>query len=267
MVVSDSFKAAENARRGTIKVKETIRNMQEIKDIVDNSAEKTNELGMLSDQIGMIVDTIEDISSQTNLLALNAAIEAARAGSQGKGFAVVADEVRKLAEKASNSTHEIDTLIQNIQLTVKNITETMTEGAKTADIGVQQAQEAGIALDDILVASEGVSSQVKQTAAAVKDMQHAADEMEKSVLSVSAVIEQNTAAMEEMAASSNEVKKIVEQVSSSSRDNSEAIELVSEEISAITRQMEGINSMADSLDQISVELNQQIRKFKLKSVI
>src|SRR5882672_10833028 len=81
---------------------------------IQSSAEIINILGHRADDIGKIIEVIDDLAEQTNLLALNAAIEAARAGEHGLGFAVVADEVRKLAEKSTQSTKEIADLIQSI---------------------------------------------------------------------------------------------------------------------------------------------------------
>ena len=89
-VTKDSAEAAEAARLGARTVSETVKGMERIKQKVSLSAQAVTEMGARSDEIGTIVETIEDIASQTNLLALNAAIEAARAGEHGKGFAVVA---------------------------------------------------------------------------------------------------------------------------------------------------------------------------------
>ncbi len=262
-VVQGSAAASDAAKKGTTKVEDTLKGMQNIKQRVGVSAEKVQEMGSRSDQIGDIVTTIEDIASQTNLLALNAAIEAARAGEAGKGFAVVADEVRKLAERSSTSTKEIASLIKSIQKTVSEAVIAMDEGAKEVEKGVLIANEAGNSLVEILKAAEGVSEQAEQAAAAAEQMSASANELVAAVDSVSAVIEENTAATEQMAAGSTEVTQAIENIASVSEENSAAVEEVSASAEEMSAQVEEVTASAQTLAELAKQLQNVVNQFKV----
>ena len=114
-----------------------------IRDQIQETSKRIKRLGESSQEIGSIVELINDISEQTNILALNAAIQAASAGEAGRGFAVVADEVQRLAERASNATKRIETLVQTIQSDTNEAVSSMEQTTSEVVAGARLAEDAG----------------------------------------------------------------------------------------------------------------------------
>ena len=125
-----------------------------IRENVQETSKKIKRLGERSNEIGEIVRIIEDIADQTNLLALNAAIQSAMAGEHGRGFAVVADEIRLLAERSTESTKRIATLVKSIQGDTYEAVVAMEDSTQEVVKGSQLADEAGRALNSIYTAVE-----------------------------------------------------------------------------------------------------------------
>ena len=262
-VSQESDKAKIAAKEGKSIVNNTIKRMDMIRIKVDLSALKVEEMGRRSDQIGVILETIDDIASQTNLLALNAAIEAARAGEPGSGFAVVADEVRKLAERSSISTREIADLIKDIRKTVFEAISAMNASTSEVKAGSEYTSEAGIALQKILEAVEAVREQASQATISVNQMEVVSEQLVSAADEVSAIVEENTAATEEMAAGTTEITRAIENIASVSEENSAAVEEVSASVEEMSAQVDDVTTSAQHLSETARELKELVALFKL----
>ncbi len=204
--------AAKNAgliaKEGGKVVGETIDGMNRVAEVVQKSAEIVQVLGKRSDEIGEIVQVIDDIADQTNLLALNAAIEAARAGEQGRGFAVVADEVRKLAERTTKATKEIATMIRQIQSDTEGAVVSMQQGTEEVEKGKALAEKAGQSLKEIITGAQDVVDMSTQVAAASEEQSSAAEQISKNIESISSVTQQSAAGVQQIARAAEDLNRL-----------------------------------------------------------
>ncbi len=190
--------ANNKAKEGSEAMQSAREGMEEIVMSTGKTGEIVASLSGRADQIGEIIQVIDDIADQTNLLALNAAIEAARAGEQGRGFAVVADEVRKLAERTTKATKEIADTIKAIQGDTVKASESMTEANEVVNKGKQATIKTSTVLDEIVTEVTQAMDMISQIATASEEMSAGAEEISHNVEAISTVTKQSSQGAEEM---------------------------------------------------------------------
>jgi methyl-accepting chemotaxis protein len=250
---------------GAMAVEETSSGMQRIKSSVESTAAKVSELGEKGSQIGAIVETIDDIAEQTNLLALNAAIEAARAGEQGKGFAVVADEVRKLAERSSNATKEIATLIGEVQSGTAAAVLAMKDGAGEVATGSELAEQAASALKEISDAAAARNVVLEDLMAAVVQIRTRSADVVRATDSISEIATETNSAAARMGAAADTVGMSVESIAAISEENSASAEEVSAATEQMSAQAEEVVASAETLAEMAQGMDNLVARFRLQA--
>jgi methyl-accepting chemotaxis protein len=238
--VHSGIATMEKATDGLNKINTTIRSSGEIIDV----------LGQRADDIGKIIEVIDDLAEQTNLLALNAAIEAARAGEHGLGFAVVADEVRKLAEKSAQSTKEISELIQSIQKEARKAVENMDRSTGIVNDGLGLGQELNGALRKISNVVTEVYKFAQEIGAATNEQSHGSSQIARATTRLNEITHEINSAVEEQASGAQAVVKAMERMR----------ELVQQTTSGSTE----LAASAEQMSKMSRELLDAMHRFALE---
>jgi len=238
--VHSGITTMDKATDGLNKINVTIRSSGQIIDV----------LGQRADDIGKIIEVIDDLAEQTNLLALNAAIEAARAGEHGLGFAVVADEVRKLAEKSAQSTKEISELIQSIQKEARKAVDNMEQSTSIVNEGLGLGEELNAALRKISNVVTEVYKFAQEIGAATNEQSHGSSQIARATTRLNEITHEINSAVEEQASGAHAVVKAMERM----RELVQQTTSGSTELAASAEQMSKMSrDLLDSMDRFALE--------------
>ena len=205
------------ARAGDDTVQKTHESVSGIKRQVDLIVMHMLDLGKKSQQIGGILEIINELAEQTNILAINATIEASGAGDAGKRFGVVADEIRKLADRVGGSTKEIRVLIEEIRAAVNTTVMATEGGSKAVDLGARQFAEVTAALKQITEllgttteAAREIELSTKQQATAVAQVNGAVSDIAKASKETEVSANQTLQTAGQLAGLSRELTRLIQ---------------------------------------------------------
>jgi methyl-accepting chemotaxis protein len=233
-----SNRSREEVHNGIGTMEKATDGLNRINTTITSSGEIIGALGQRADDIGKIIEVIDDLAEQTNLLALNAAIEAARAGEHGLGFAVVADEVRKLAEKSAQSTKEISELIQSIQKEARKAVENMDRSTSIVNEGLELGGELNAALRKISNVVTEVYKFAQEIGAATNEQSHGSSQIARATTRLNEITHEINSAVEEQASGAQAVVKAMERMRElvqSSTSGSTELAASSEQMSKMSR--------------------------------
>jgi methyl-accepting chemotaxis protein len=245
-----SQRSREEVQSGIGTMEKATNGLNRINQAIESSASIIGDLGQKTDDIGKIVEVIDDLAEQTNLLALNAAIEAARAGEHGLGFAVVADEVRKLAEKSAQSTREISELIGGIQKEARKAVENMGRSTSIVEEGLTLGGDLGGALKKISNVVTEVYKFAQEIGAATNEQSHGSTQIAKATSRLNEITHEINSAVEEQSSGAQAVVRAMEKMRElTQRSTSGATELAasSEQMSKMAR------TLLESMDRFLLE--------------
>jgi methyl-accepting chemotaxis protein len=249
-----SRRASDDAHTGDDAVASTITGMKTISETMENTARVITGLGKRSQEIGKILEVIEEIADQTNLLALNAAIEAARAGEAGRGFAVVADEVRKLAERSVEATKEIGEVIRQVQSETTDAVEVAKAGASETKEGIALADKAGLALRRIIESVTRSSELMAQIASATAKQSAASADVLQTVTNMNSATSQVTTAVREQAEGSKQIRQAMENIN---KIMSQAAYSTKEQASGGRQVRQAVENMNRIASQVNIATKEQ----------
>lgn len=208
---------ATASRTGDQVVEKTHKAIGGIRQQMDLVVSHMLDLGKKSQQIGGVLDIINELAEQTNILSINATIEAAGAGEAGKRFAVVGDEIRKLAERVSGSTKEVRALIEDIRSAVNRTVMATEGGSKAVDLGLRQ-------FADVTQSFRQITSMVATATDAAREIELSTKQQTTAVEQVNAAIAGTAQATRETEASSTQTLQTATQLASLSRELSRIVQ-------------------------------------------
>ncbi len=245
-----SQKSREEVQAGIATMQKTTEGLNRINSSIESSAEIIDVLGTRADDIGKIIEVIDDLAEQTNLLALNAAIEAARAGEHGLGFAVVAEEVRKLAEKSASSTKEISELIASIQKEARRAVENMDKSTTIVNEGLSLGGDLNGALKKISNVVTEVFKFAQEIGAATNEQSHGSSQIAKATTRLNELTHEINSAVEEQASGAQAVVMAMERM----RELVQRFTSGSTELAASAEQMSKMSRvLLDSMDRFTLD--------------
>jgi methyl-accepting chemotaxis protein len=213
-IAGDTANAAE---AGDAIVKKAQDEVLTIRQQVDAIVTHMLDLGKKSQQIGGIVEIINELADQTNILAINATIEAAGAGEAGKRFSAVADEIRDLADRVGGSTKEIRSLIEQIRSAVHTTVMATESGSKAVDAGTRQ-------FGDVAAAFQQITGLLGTTTEAAREIELSTKQQSSAVEQVNVAVANVSQAAKESEASSSQVLQTVSELTGLSRDLAKLIQ-------------------------------------------